>query len=78
MAGILGNIMSVSHKVNFRCPHCNASLNAELTEETQLECPVCRQIFQVSPDELLRKQEDDILLAPSTPEGYLNMFDFDE
>ena len=60
-------------KVEFQCPYCNESLNADIDKETKLSCPACRQIFTL-PASIINEQIDESLLDPSDPAGYLNNF----
>ena len=63
--------------VEFQCPYCNASLDADIDQETELNCPVCQQLFTV-PASIINDQMNDSLLDPATPAGYLNNFPFED
>ena len=68
-------------KVEFKCPYCNESLDADIEQETELSCPVCLKLFTV-PEELIadyRSQTTDKrLLDPTDPAGYFNNFPMED
>ena len=63
--------------VEFQCPYCNASLNSDIDQETELNCPVCQRLFTV-PVSIIEQQIDDSFLDPATPAGYLNNFPYED
>ena len=61
-------------KLEFKCPYCNASLDADIDQETELSCPACNQVFSVPPTDHGSQTPDHALLDPSDPAGYFNNF----
>jgi DNA-directed RNA polymerase subunit RPC12/RpoP len=63
--------------IEFKCPHCKKSLEADVAAETRLKCPVCGGSIFIS-QQFIDDAVADSLMDPADPAGMLNYFPEDE
>ena len=63
--------------IEFKCPHCKKSLEADVTAETALKCPACGGSIFIS-QQFIADAEANSLMDPADPAGMLNYFPEDE